>query len=253
MLLVDVGNTTTRLALWRRGRVTSLRTAPTNDSAHHSRVAALVAPLAGPVLHHCEVVLCSVVPRAEAAWRNWARRQGADLFLVRGDTPTPLTNCYRKPATLGGDRLAAAVGAVNRLGAHVIVVSLGTAAFVDAVSANREFLGGAICPGVQTGLSALADNTAALPSTRAQPPRSLIGRDTQACLRSGAVHGSAALVEGLVQRFRQHIGPDAPLALTGGAARLIARCLAIEHHLFPTLTLEGLAAIWQHNQRRPLA
>jgi len=250
LLVVDIGNTTTRVGVWSKGRVSRLRAAPTAHSCQPRRVAALVAQASVRGVNKSDVVLCSVVPQAERAWRQWAEQCRRELFVVGGDTPSPLKNRYQEPARLGGDRLCAAVGAVKRVGAPVVVVSLGTATVVDAVSAKREFLGGAIYVGVQSGLSALAEKTAALPKVEAQRPSALIGRDTPACLRAGAVCGTAALVEGLAERMREQIGLHAPLVLTGGHAKVVARCLTVAHQVFPALTLEGLAAIWQHHRRR---
>lgn len=198
------------------------------------------------------LALCSVVPPAEEAWRKWAEQNGLDLFAIRGDTPAPLTNRYAQPAQLGPDRLCAAVGAVARLGAPVIVVSLGTATVVDAVSAERELLGGAIAAGVGTGLSALHEKTAALPSVTPRTPVGIIGLNTEDGLRAGAVLGTAALAEGLVARMRDVIGP-APVALTSGNAALIAPHLRGEDwSVYPTLLMEGAGLIWEFGrERRP--
>jgi type III pantothenate kinase len=118
---------------------------------------------------------------------------------------------------------------------------------VDAVSAGREFLGGAVAIGVQSGLEALAEKTAALPRVEASRPQGMIGRDTEECLRAGAACGTAALVEGVAERMREEIGAGAPLVVTGGHAELVSRCLRGEHEVAPTLTLEGVAAVWEHN------
>ena len=257
LLVVDAGNTTTRVGIQRQGHLTQLATASTrNTSQLIEQLQHQIAPLtetqaALPGHAHLDVALSSVVPQAEEAWLKWAAARQYPLFIVKGETATPLTNRYQSSSRLGGDRLAAAVGAVARLGAPVIVASLGTATVVDAVSSESQFLGGAICVGVQTGLAALAEKTAALPEVRADAPQSLIGSVTEDCLRAGASYGVAALLEGLAQRMREHIGADAPLALTGGHADLVSPLLRLEHHVFPTLTLEGLAAIWRHNHRRP--
>jgi type III pantothenate kinase len=256
LLVVDVGNTATRVGFWQQGEVTPHTTAPTCDALQLAEcVQKEVVRLANAEKEagrdvQLDVALCSVVPSAEETWCHWAAAHGYPTFTLRGDTPSPLVNRYQSPSRLGGDRLAAAVGAVERLGAPVIVASLGTATFVDAVSSRREFLGGAICVGVQTGLAALADKTDALPGVRADAPQSLIGSDTEECLRSGAGYGAAALVEGLAQRMRQEIGTRAPLTLTGGHADLVSPLLRVEHQVLPTLTLEGIAAIWEHNRRR---
>ena len=249
MLLVgDVGNTNTRVAVWEDGELSPLSVSPTQQLEDCARVGALAARAAGGELGGTEVALCCVVPAVEAAWREWAAGEGRELLLVRGDTDTPLQNRYHDRARLGGDRLAAAVGAVRRFGAPVVVVSLGTATVVDAVSQHREFLGGAIAVGVQTGLDALAEKTEALPRLEAGGTTDAVGGNTDACLLSGAAHGTASLVEGLVERMRENVGAGARLVLTGGHAALISQHLRAEHQVVPGLTLEGVAAVWEHNR-----
>jgi len=251
LLLVDIGNTTTRLARRRDRRLQDLSVAGTREASTLEEVAALAESVLGPPeadSGELALAMCSVVPAAGEAWRQWCAARGVAALAVRGDTPTPLTNQYRAPDLLGGDRLAAAVGAARRLGTPVVVASLGTATVVDAVSAEGGFLGGAIAAGVETGLAALAEHTRALPLVTAAEVSSPIGRDTTESLRAGAIYGTASLVAGLTQQMRGVIGADAPLALTGGHANLIAEHLGMDCTVAPELTLEGLAAIWDYNQ-----
>lgn len=245
LLVVDIGNTTTRVGVWRDQAVTDVQVIPTGDA----RQATQLSDQLDVRPHEVELALCSVVPLAASAWEEWYKPAGRKPFVLRGDTPTPLANRYRRPDKLGGDRLAAAVGAVRRFGAPVIVVSLGTATVVDAVSHDREYLGGAIAVGVHTGLAALAEKTTALPRIRPTETSGPIGADTDECLRVGATHGIAALVEGLARRMGEVVGADAPLAVTGGDAEMISPCLSVKHKVAPTLTLEGVAAAWEHNRR----
>jgi len=246
VLVVDIGNTTTRVGRWADGEVRGVATLPTREAGSGPAIAAAVKAAEGH--GRLEVALSSVAPEVERAWVEWCEGEGRGVMVVRGDTDTPLVNRYEEPARLGPDRLAAAVGAVRRLGAPVVVVSLGTATVVDAVSARRELLGGAIAAGVETGLWALAERTAALPRAAAEAPREMVGRSTEECLRVGAVLGTAALVEGLAARLREVVGEKARAAVTGGLAGAISPHLRMEHEVFPELTLEGIGAIWEHNR-----
>ena len=251
LLLVDIGNTTTRLGRRRDRRLQVLSVAGTREASTLREVAALAESVLGPPeapAGELALAMCSVVPAAGEVWLEWCAARGVTPLTVRGDTPTPLTNQYRAPDLLGGDRIAAAVGAAQRLGTPVVVASLGTATVVDAVSAEGGFLGGAIAAGVETGLTALAEHTRALPRVTAAEVSSPIGRDTTESLRVGAVCGTASLVAGLTEQMRGVIGAEAPLALTGGYAELIAGHLGLDCTVAPELTLEGLAAIWDYNQ-----
>ncbi|MFB3880567.1 MAG: type III pantothenate kinase [Armatimonadota bacterium] len=246
LLVVDIGNTTTKVGTWNGATIEDVSVSPTDD---HPRWDSAAGPLLGRVARApaAPVAICSVVPAAEAALVRWDELQGKTPFLLRGDTPAPLVNLYRTPDRLGPDRLAAAVAAAHRFGAPVIIASLGTAVVVDAVSPAKEYLGGAIWVGMETGLAALVERTAGLPRVVPEQASRPIGRDTEECLLAGAFHGAAALVEGLAARMRDSIG-NAPLVLTGGDADLISPLLRARHDVVPHLTLEGTALIWEHNR-----
>ena len=244
LLVVDIGNTLTKVGIWDGVRIGLVVQRPSGEAGDFI---ADVAKMAGA--HSAEaapLAVCAVVPAAFQVWAEWAEAEGRPLLRIQGDTETPLANRYRAPETLGPDRLAAAVAAEHRLGAPVIVASAGTAVVVDAVSPKREYLGGAIWVGTRLGFRALAEGTKGLPPISLEDVSTPIGGDTAASLRAGALHGTAALIEGLTTRMREYLGADAPMTLTGGDADRISPYLRIAHELFPTLTLEGLALIWEH-------
>jgi len=184
-------------------------------------------------------VFSTVVPALEAPARRALQEVAGRVLQVRGDSPVGLVNGYRDPASLGADRLAAAVGAYRLVGGPVIVADIGTAITVDAVSAAGEFLGGAILPGPRTGLQALQGATARLQAPRRLRP-ALPGRSTEECLAAGARWGPLGAIRELAARLRRVVGAQAPLVLAGGAARELARQLP-EARLEPHLVLLGLA------------
>ncbi|MBN1461259.1 MAG: type III pantothenate kinase [Armatimonadetes bacterium] len=244
LLVVDIGNTLTKVGIWDGVRIGLVVQRSTNEAgefiADVNKMAAAHGAEAAPL------AVCSVAPDAFQVWAEWAESEHRPLLQVQGDTQTPLVNRYRTPETLGPDRLAAAVAAEHRLGAPVIVVSVGTAVVVDAVSPTREYLGGTVWVGMSLGLDALAAGTRGLPHVSLEEVSTPIGGDTTTSLRTGALHGTAALIEGMVTRMREYLGAEAPVALTGGDADRIASYLRTAHEVFPTLTLEGLALIWEH-------
>ena len=249
LLVVDIGNTTTKGGVWDAGSLKTTALSPTRTLASFDDWVNDLLAAAGDVGQMpFEVALCSVVPEAEKAWVGWCRERNRQVFLVRGDTATPLVNRYRALERLGPDRLAAAVGAARRCGAPVVVASLGTAVVVDAVSPAYEYLGGAIWVGMSSGFDTLAESTARLPKASGDTPSTPIGADTEACIRAGAIYGTAALVDGLAARIRDTISENAPLVVTGGDAELLSPYLEIPHQVVPTLTLEGIAAIWEHHR-----
>lgn len=260
LLVVDIGNTRTSVGLWDGRSATELSLFATvgySLSPHEiPRLARLDSEGAPRADELRGVAVCSVVGRAMEPWGVWAQRNGLEFMGVSGEMSAPLVNRYKvQSGGPGGDRLCAAVAAASRLGTPAIVVSLGTATVVDAVSAEREFLGGVIAAGITMGLQALHDHTDVLPwlwseSLWSGPPGSTIGHNTEECMRIGAILGTAALVEGLVARMRAEIGPS-KVALTGGGGSLVAPHLRfggeVEWAVYPTLVLEGAGIIWEHH------
>ena len=161
-----------------------------------------------------------------------------------------LALAYRDPYRLGSDRIAAAVGAVARMGKPCLVADLGTAVTVDAVSREGTFLGGAILPGIGLGLQALHGGTAALPKISWEGiPASSIGRDTEEGLGAGVYWGLAAAVEGLAGRHRRELREPAPLVVTGGWAQVLLPAFTLPVIHLPHLTLEGLREIYRYGEK----
>ena len=126
-------------------------------------------------------------------------------------------------------------------------MDFGTGNNFDVISADGEFLGGAIAPGIEVSLDALFGRAAALRSVELVEPRSVIGKSTVASLQSGAVYGFAAQVDGMVERFRAELGGCTVVA-TGGLVDVIAPVSSTIEHVEPFLTLHGLRLVYGLNQ-----
>jgi type III pantothenate kinase len=129
-----------------------------------------------------------------------------------------------------------------------VIVDFGTAVTHDVVSAEGEYLGGVIFPGVEISLEALSDRAAALPRIDLVEPRSLIGKSTVDAIRSGMIFGYAAMVDGIVGRLREQLGEDTKALATGGLAQIIVPFCDSLDVVDDLLTLTGLRLIWERNQ-----
>ena len=190
-------------------------------------------------------IYCTVSRRPPALMRALERRAGRVIeFSV--NTPMPLAVDYRTPATLGLDRLAAAVGAHTICpGTEILVVDLGTAITYDRVTADARYLGGNIAPGIFMRLKALNHYTARLPLVDpAEAPVPVWGTDTVSALRAGAVRGVVAELE----YYRSLIGGDSRVVITGGGAEPIRRLLSFDIIVEPNLVPLGLNRIISYNQ-----
>ena len=178
-----------------------------------------------------------------------ARRDRPLLLAGAGTVPLPIR--VDRPGEVGADRLVNALAASRLYGVPVVVVDLGTATTFDCVASDGAFVGGAIAPGLELGLEALAARTAKLPRVELRTPDRAIGRDTVSAIQSGAVLGYQALVTGLLARIRRELADmgdiepdDVHVVLTGGLSRL-PWAAAVEgvEAIDPDLTLKGLAIL----------
>jgi type III pantothenate kinase len=250
LLALDIGNTSTSLGLFRQGRLVAHDRMPTKQLPRRFRASLSSLLEAGGVSSEelDGVAIASVVPSAAKACTHFCQSNlRIQPLLITGRTPTRLKVRYRPMKSLGPDRLMAALAASHYCRPPLICASLGTATVVDAVSAEYEFLGGAVLPGVQLFVKSLAGHTALLPAIEVKEADSPIGENTESTLRAGAVFGSAAALEGLASRFRERLGKRARLVLTGGCASLVIPHLRGRFSYRPQLTLEGVWLAW-HEQ-----
>src|SRR5262249_5262899 len=159
---------------------------------------------------------------------------------------------YDNPAEVGADRIVNSIAAYERFGRAakrpLIVVDFGTATTLDAITANGEYLGGAICPGVQISADALFQRAARLPRIDVRKPARIVGRTTVGAMESGLFLGYVGMVEGLARRMTDELGGNAITIATGGLAPVIAPETPLIAHVSPDLTLHGLRMIWERNR-----
>lgn len=154
----------------------------------------------------------------------------------------------RYTGLLGSDRIAVCAAAWDRCEAPLIVIDMGTATTFNIVDRKGFFLGGAILPGLRTGLEALNRRAAQLPEIELKKPSGVIGRNTEECLLSGAYYGTAAMVGGLIDRLTESLGGDATVIMTGGNAGTVAPLIQNKLIYEPDLLLEGLATLYRKNR-----
>jgi type III pantothenate kinase len=195
------------------------------------------------------VIIASVVPPLTSIFQMLSQRYLRQPPLVIDiGTHTGARVLIDNPQEVGADRVVNAVAAHHRYGGPACVVDFGTATTFDAVSAEGNYLGGAIAPGIGIAAEALFQRTAKLPRTDLIRPPAAIGKNTVHAMQSGLLFGYVGLVEGLVARFRAELGPEMKVIATGGLATLIAAETAVIDAVDPWLTLEGLRLIWEMNQ-----
>jgi type III pantothenate kinase len=253
LLAIDVGNTQTVLGLFQDQELIHHWRISTNVERTSDELAMVLAELLrlrGIEFHpeHLGIAISSVVPRLTAALREMTDEWfGEKAVVLEPGTRTGMPILYDNPKEVGADRVANAVGAYDLYGGPCICVDFGTATTFDAISANGEYLGGAIIPGIEVSLDALFGRAAGLRRVELVEPRNVIGKNTVESTQSGAVWGFTAQVDGLCERMERELG-EATIVATGGLASLIAPLSAKIQHHEPWITLIGLRIIWERNQ-----
>ena len=265
LLAIDIGNTNITVGGFRGGNLVATERAPTMPALSADELDVLLLVLLGhggvPGETADGLVLASVVPALTSEVEALAARRGLELVIASAAT-VPIPIRVDRPADVGADRLVNAY-AVGRLhGLPAVVADFGTASTFDAVGPDGAFLGGAIAPGLELGLDALATRTAKLPRVELRSPEVAIGRDTVGAIQAGAVLGHALLATAMLARMRQELAELAGVPLgairtviTGGlSAAPWATAIEGVDVVDPDLTLKGLALLHAETAaRRPLA
>lgn len=195
-------------------------------------------------------IICSVVPPLTEVFRLAVERVAGIRALVVGPgVKTGLNILIDDPSSLGSDLVAAAVAAAAEYPQPVIIIDMGTATTITVVDQDGRFLGGAIAPGVALSVNALSAGTSLLHKVPIEAPKKCICGTTTACMQSGAVYGTAAMLDGMIDRFREELGNEAAVVATGGiASRIVPLCrhkIAYDEHLL----LKGMYLIYKKNKR----
>ena len=251
LLLVDVGNSNITVGTSRDGTLGAVRRAATRPAATADEFEVLLDALLrldGASLAEVDrISAASVVPSVSASLATLSARRGLSLLDASLET-VPIPVRVDRPTEVGPDRLVNAFAAVRLHGAPAIVVDFGTATTFDAVAPDGAYVGGAIAPGLELGLEALAARTARLPRIELRAPAAVIGRDTASAMRAGTVFGYQALASGLLARTRAELAAESGIdratitaILTGGlSAAPWARGIEGVDVVDPDLTLRGL-------------
>ncbi len=257
LLVIDIGNTNVSLGVF------DYPEAGAGELTHHWRIGThrehtsdevglilkgLFAQASREIAEVDDVVISSVVPPLLPIYE----RVSTKLFdrpplIVGPGVRTGMPVRYENPREVGADRIVNALAAYEMFAGPVIAVDFGTATTFDCVSAQGEYLGGVIFPGILTAMEALFERASMLHRVEIARPKAVIGKTTTGALQSGLLYGTAGMVDSMVERIRAELGP-ARVVATGGLAGRIANESAAIERVEPFLTLEGLRIIYEKNR-----
>lgn len=253
LLAVDIGNTEITCGAFSdehlAGRFRIATDPKRTSDEYHIAIESLLSTNKISPSEVSSVVMCSVVPPLNATFAHlFAELMPRPLLVVESGVRTGVRIRMENPREVGPDRIANAVGVHRLYPGPAIVVDLGTATTMDVVSAEGEYLGGVIAPGIALAGASLYNGTAMLPWVEMRHPEKVIGTNTATAMRSGIVLGYTSLVEGLVERIKREFNPQAQVIATGGYSGLISQETDIFTFVDNDITLKGLYFIFQLNQ-----
>ena len=253
ILAIDVGNTNIVIGTIDNGKIGSIVRIHTDtretEAEYMIKLKEIFYSYAMDV-SACEgVILSSVVPPVTEALRRAIKTlTGHDCMVVGPGMKTGMNIRVDDPGTVAGDLITGGVAAMQFYGKPVIVLDLGTATTATVVDAGGNFRGGVILPGIKLSYGALAAGTSLLPEISITAPKKCIGTNTVDCMRSGAVFGTAAMIDGLIDRMEQELGEKCKVVATGGLAGSIVSCCTHEIVCDDDLLLKGLWYLYEKNK-----
>jgi len=249
LLTVDVGNTNTVLGLFDGDVMFESYRIKTDPRVTADELALMFRGLLAAHPAPDGVSVCSTVPAVLDQLRAMFQRYFSDVptIIVGPGVRTGVPLLSDNPREVGPDRVVNTLAAYTLYGGPAVVVDFGTSTNFDVVSPRGEFLGGALAPGIEISVDALAARAARLFKVELVEPRSVIGKTTQESLQSGLVYGFAGQVDGMVRRISAELGAQPVVIATGGLSHLMfGVCDTLDHHE-PDLTLLGLRLVYEKN------
>lgn len=253
LLVIDIGNTNIKFGLFDKDRLAMLARVSSDRTKTSDEFAGEIYSVMGVYgftkkdVDGC--IISSVVPSVLRTVKEAIKTtMGITPLVVGPGLKTGLNIKIDNPASTGADLVTGCVAALHLYGAPSIVISLGTATTIIVLDKSGAMIGGAIAPGVGISMNALSDKCALLPSSSFEAPKSVIGRSTDECIRSGVVLGNASMLDGMIDKINAELGAECTVIATGGIAQDIVPSCKHNIILRDDLMLQGLKIIYDKNK-----
>ncbi len=254
LLALDLGNTNIKIGVFKGETLKMESRIATDRSKMEDQYAVELLDILRLYGMDCRgfrgAIISSVVPPlTKTISRAVEKVTGVDPMIVGPGTKTGMDIRIDNPAQLGADLLVGAVAAVSQYGCPCIIWDLGTATTVSVVDGEGLFRGGAIMAGVGASLESLVSRASQLPRISLEAPEVVIGTNTVESMQSGAVYGTASMIDGMSERIENELGSEAAVVITGGLGREIAPNCRKKVIYDDSLLLMGLHIIYERNKK----
>ena len=252
ILAIDIGNTNIVIGGFVEENLTFVARIATNANKTEDEYATKIRSVLA--LHDVEksaikgAIISSVVPPLNSVMKKAIFLvYGVEPIMVQPGIKTGIGIHCDNPASVGADLICACVAAHHIYGSPSLVIDMGTATKIMLMDNSGAFVGASIIPGVSIGLKALASGTAQLPQISLEAPKSVAGKNTVDCMRSGVVFGNASLIDGMIDRYNEEVGENLRVYATGGLASTIVCHCKHDITLDVDLVLKGLYILYKKN------
>lgn len=253
ILTIDIGNTNIVIGGFIGDELTFVARIATNANKTEDEYATKIKSVL--TLHNVEknelkgAIISSVVPPLNNVMKRALKLAfDVDSVMVGPGIKTGINIHCDNPASVGADLICACVAAHHIYGSPSLVIDMGTATKIMYMDDNGAFSGASIIPGVNIALKALASDTAQLPQISLEAPKSVIGKNTVDCMRSGVVYGNAAMIEGMIERYNEETGKALKVYGTGGLSETILPHCKYDITIDKDLVLKGLNILYNKNK-----
>lgn len=249
ILVIDIGNSNITFGIFDGDELVKRFRAPSNFCAPIDDYLGLIKENMDGLKPE-GIIIASVVTDFDYKFKFALDKAfGCESLVVTPKTPCNLEIKLDNPMEVGADRIANAVGVLEKFGKNAIVVDFGTATTFEVVTEKREFIGGLITTGLHMQLGALNAKTSKLPKIELYPPKHAVATNTVDAILSGIVLGNACMIDGMIKKFKAELAPEEYIVVaTGGFATFIDGYMRESFdYIMPDLTLEGLRAIYNYS------
>ena len=254
LLAIDIGNTNIVLGCIREDRILFEARIATDrlrtSDQYGVEIKNMLEAFGVQVTDIEDCIISSVVPPVFNSVRTGVIKViGKQPMVVGPGIKTGLNIRMDDPASVGSDRIVIAVAALAEYSPPLLLLDLGTATTMAVVAPGNAYLGGVIIPGVRISVDALTSRAAQLPGISLDRPRRVIGKNTVDCMRSGIMYGTAAMIDGMIQRMEEELGHSCTVVATGGMAQFVIPLCRREIRVEKDLLLKGLNILYQKNKK----
>lgn len=252
ILAIDIGNTNIVIGCFKGKKIEFTERLATNHKSTELEYAILFKNVLE--IYNIDIksieggIISSVVPSVTGVIKKAMQKlTDMEVMVIGPGIKTGLNILIDNPAKLGSDLVVDAVAGINEYPVPLVIFDMGTATTISVIDKNKSYIGGVIIPGLEVSLNSLVGGTSQLPKISLDAPKSVIGKNTVDCMKSGILYSTAASIDGMIKKIETELNQKVTAVATGGLAPTVIPLCEREIILDDELLLKGLMIIYNKN------